>query len=151
MKVLLLLTIGALLAGFCTAQQQPEPEWQRKAEQSHGTECVKACLHAAHITLEDANKLFTGGNNDAAHSRITTSVGYVRRAVDCSVQSHKAQKQAEIELRELIRRTRDIMKTLEFADQQQVGEAVTELERQRDRLLHSLFGAAAGATAEKKR
>jgi hypothetical protein len=139
-----------LLAGCCAAQRQEEPEWQRKAENSHGGECVKACLQAAHVTLEDANKLFSSGDTTGALARITDTVAYVKRSVDCSVQSHKDLKQAEILLRGLIRRAHDIEHSLDYDDRPPVVKAIAEMEQQRDRLLHALFGAAAGGPAEKK-
>ena len=44
------------------------------------------------------------------------SLHYARRSVDCSLQAHKGEKAAEIDLRELIRRMKDILQTLDSED-----------------------------------
>lgn len=123
---------------------------QRRADTAKGAECARLSMQAARQALEEANRYFEAGNVKAAHSAIDVSLHYVRRSVECSLQAHKNEKNAEIELRKLIRRMRDILQTLDSEDRQHLARSVTELEKQRDKLLHAIFGTAAGGAPEKK-
>ncbi|MGC2209921.1 MAG: hypothetical protein WA532_07395 [Candidatus Korobacteraceae bacterium] len=51
-------------------------------------------------------------------------------------------------MRELIRHMNDVRQTLDSEEQTRLTQALAELEKQRDRLLHALFGAAVGAAKE---
>jgi hypothetical protein len=139
-----------LMAACACAQQLSVTELQHRADLARGGECVKDGLQAARATLNEANALFTAGNNSSGHTDVGTAVRYVRRAVDCSVQSHKGAKQAEIALRQLIRHAHDIAQSVDFEDRQQIAPSLVELDRQRDRLLHEIFGDALGGRAERK-
>ena len=150
MKALPGLLICLLLVSSCIAQQRPATDLQRRAEQASGRDCVRLSMRAARETLEAADRLFVAGEVKAAHNAVDATVGYVRRSVDCSLQARKGEKDAEIELRGLIRRTKDVMQTLDSEDRPHLAWSVTELEKQRDRLLHGIFGAAAGNSSEKK-
>src|SRR5208282_2506276 len=103
-------------------------------------------MQAARKSLEDAERLFRGDGTRAAHGAIDTSLYYAGRSVDCTLETRKHVKNAEIEMRELIRRMNDVRQTLDSEDQAQLSHAMTELEKQRDRLLQALFGPAAGRT-----
>jgi len=78
-------------------------------------------------------------------------VHYVSHMVDCSLQSRKGEKNAEIDLRKLARRMTDIMQTLDSEDRPHLANSLGELEKQRDRLLRAMFGAAAGGSATEKK
>jgi hypothetical protein len=101
--------------------------------------------------MEDANRLFAAGEVKAAHGDVDITVRYVTRAVECSLHSRKGEKSAEIQLRELIRRTKDVEQTLDTEDRPHLKQTVIELEKQRDKLLGGLFGNAANGGAETKR
>ncbi len=150
MKVLLGLPIALLLAACCAAQQSASTDLQRKADQASGAECVRYSMQVARKSLEDAAKLFDGGEVQAAHSAIDVSVNYVRRSVDCSVEARKGEKAAEIELRGLVRRMDDIRRTVDTEDRPHLAQSISELEKQRDRLLKALFGPIASGAAEEK-
>jgi uncharacterized membrane protein YccC len=143
-----------LVAIFCassSAAQKNSPELQQRADQASGKDCAHLSMQTAHQLLEDANRLFSTGDVKPAHQAIDESLRYARRSVDCSLQSRKGEKVAEIELRKLIRRMKDVQRTLDSDDRPHLSQTLTELEKQRDRLLHGMFGAAAGgATPERK-
>jgi hypothetical protein len=154
------LSMMVVLAAVCPAQQNsPEPsqrktdqasttELQRRADQASGAECAQLSMRAARRTLEDADHLFGDGSTQAAHAAIDVSLHYAQRSVECTVQSRKRRKAAEIELRGFIRRMNDVARTLDSEDRQHLTEVLAELERQRDRLLQSIFGAAAANSRE---
>jgi hypothetical protein len=150
MKALPVLLICLSLVSSCVAQAGPAADLQRRADQASGQDCVRLSMQAARETLENANRLFVSGEVKAAHKAVDVTVQYVRRSVDCSLQERKGEKAAEIDLRKLIRRTKDVQQTLDSEDRPHLARSLTELEKQRDRLLRGIFGAAAGGAAEKK-
>lgn len=108
-------------------------------------------LQTARQLLEEANQFFGAGDTKLAHKTIDSSLHYARRSVDCSLQVHKGEKTEEIDLRKLIRRMKDIMQTLDSEDRPHLLSSGLELEQQRDRLLHAMFGAAVGAPSPEKK
>ena len=155
------LPIMVLLAAVCAAQQNsPEssprkadqainPELQQRADQASGAECAQLSMRAARQELEYADRLFLNGSTQAAHAAIDVSMHYAQRSVECTLQSRKHQKAAEIELRGFIRRMNDVSRTLDSEDRQHLTQVLAELEKQRDRLLQSIFGPAAANSREK--
>ncbi len=158
----LLLLLGWGLAARSLAQQdsadaarrkaeQAAAELQQKADQANGAACAKLSLRAARQAMDDADRLYLGGNMQAAHDAVGVSVRYARRAVECTLESRKYQKSAEIELRGLIRRMNDVVRTLDSEERPQLTQAIAELEQERDRLLQAIFGAQAARPREQER
>jgi len=144
-----------LLLAVSTAAQQAAPVPEQKEEPLSGMECVHRSMQAARAQLEDANRRFVAADVKGAHDSIDASVHYAQRMVDCSLQMHRgeknAEKNAEIELRRLSRRMTDIMQTLDSEDRPHLASSLVELDKQRDRLLHALFGDALGGGAGEKK
>jgi hypothetical protein len=107
-------------------------------------------MQVAHQTVEDVHKFFERGEAKAGHTAIEVALGYVRRAVDCSLEARKAEKVTEIDLRRLIGRAREVSETLDTENRPLLTHSLTELEEQRNRLLQAMFGAAAGGGAAGK-
>jgi hypothetical protein len=149
MKTLLGLPMVLLLAAVCVGQEGAPAELQRRADQASGVECAHLSMQAARQSLDAADRLFGSGGVQAAHGAIDVSLHYAGRSVDCTLEAHKHIKDAEIEMRGLIRRMNDVSQTLDSEDRAHLSKAMAELEKQRDRLLRALFGAAAGGGAEK--
>lgn len=159
MRVLLLAAFcAAACVGSCAAsgeasgvdQDISPADLQHRADEASGAECARLSMLAARQALEDANRLFGSGDVKAAHHAIDTSWRYARRSVDCSLRARKSEKATEINLRELIRRMDDISQTLDSVDRPHLSQVLAELEKQRQRLLQALFGAAGGGAPEKK-
>jgi len=150
MKALSGLLICVLLAISCKAQEASTADLQRRADQANGADCARLSMQAARHSMEDANGFFGNGDLTAAHKAVDSSLHYVGRAVDCSLTVRKTEKATEIDIRKLLRRTKDILQTLDSEDRPHLSRSVIEMEQQRDRLLHEIFGAAAGGGAEKK-
>jgi len=131
--------------------EQAAAELQQKADQANGTACAKLSLRAARQAMDDADRLYLGGNMQAAHDAVGVSVRYARRAVECTLESRKYQKRAEIELRGLIRRMNELVRTLDSEERPQLTHAIAELEQERDRLLQAIFGAQAARPREQER
>lgn len=148
MRTLRALPMVLLLAAFCAGQDGSPVDLQHKADQARGAECAQLSMQAARKSLEDADHLFRGDGDQAAHGAIDVSLYYAGRSVDCTLEAHKRIKSAEIEMRELIRRMNDVRQTLDSDNQAQLSQALAQLEKQRDRLLRALFGPAAGGAKE---
>ncbi len=161
MNVLYGLLIGVLLAtgsAECAAQNTAHSsapdataELEQKAEHANGGDCARLNMQVARLEVDNARRFFDAGDMKAAHNAIEASLHYVGRSVDCSLQAHKREKDTEIDLRHLIERMNDLLHTLDTEQRPQLSRALTELEAQRDKLLHAIFGTAAGSsTSEKK-
>ena len=128
--------------------EQDRAELQQKADQAKGGDCAKLSMRAARLAMDDADRLFLAGSMQPAHAAVDLSVHYAKRAVECTIESHKHQKAAEIELRALIRRMNEVVGTLDTEERPQLTEAVAALEKERDRLLQAIFGAQAAHPRE---
>jgi hypothetical protein len=143
------LTLCLVLACSCMAQQDAT-ELRKKAESSSGVPCVRLYLQASRIGLEEADRDFAASDTKAAHQALDAAVHDVGHAVECSLHTPKSQKNAEIGLRELSRRITAMEHSIEAEERSYLASTRAEVERQRDRLLHSMFGDAAGKGGEKK-
>lgn len=140
------LLIGVLLA-TCGAAFCGQPT----ADPASGADCAHVNMQAARRAVEDAKRLFESGDVKAAHKAIDASLDDARLSVDCSLQTSKREKATEIDLRRLIERMKEVLHTLDTEERPQLARSLTELEAQRDRLLHAMFGAAAGGGAPEKK
>ena len=145
------LLVTLVLTASVTAQQESSEQSQRKAEQASaelqqkaneasGGSCAKLSMRAARQAIDDADRLFLSGSIEAAHDAVDLSVHYAQRGVECTLQSRKHQKAAEIELRGLIRRMNEVVRTLDTDERPQLTDAIAQLEKERDRLLQAIFG-----------
>jgi hypothetical protein len=149
MRALPCLLASLLLSTFGAGQTGSLAELQQKADLAKGGDCTHLSMQAARQTLEESNRLFGAGDGKAAHSDVDLAVHFVQHSVDCSVQTRKGEKSAEIDLRKLIRRMKDILQTLDSEDRPHLKQSMVELESQRDRLLQSMFGTSAHHAGDK--
>jgi len=144
----LLLMLCIAIAG--EAQEPALKVLQAKADAARGVQCAQLSMHVARHSLEDAHQLFRNGNVDAAHEAIGTMLHYARRSVECTLEARKRQKPVEIELRALIRRVREVARTVDADERVRLTQGEEELERERDRLLKEIFGPAAASASDAK-
>jgi hypothetical protein len=150
MKALAGLLFCLMLTIQCVAQEGALADLQRRADEANGVDCVHLSMDTARKSLEEANRLFGAGDVKSAHGEVDASVRYARRSVDCSLHAQKSEKNEEIDLRKLIRRMKDVSQTLDSEDRPHIAQSLVELDKERDRLLHSMFGAALGSGAQGK-
>lgn len=150
MKALGGLPLLLLLTAICMAESSSTAQLQHDADQAKGSDCAKLSMQAARQLLEDAGHLFRNNNLKEGQAAIDGTVHYALRSVDCSIESHKWEKQDEIELRELIRRMDEIRKMLDIEDRPHVAESIVKMEKQRDRLLSAMFGPVVTGTEAKQ-
>jgi flagellin-specific chaperone FliS len=101
---------------------------------------VGLCLEIAERQLSAADKLYNDGNVDQARAALNDIVTYSEKARDSANQSGKKLKNAEISVRKMAAKLRDMKRTLNFEDQPPVQDAIEHLERVRTDLLARMFG-----------
>lgn len=101
---------------------------------------IGLCLEIAERQLSAADKLYNDGNVDQARAALDDIVAYSEKARDAANQSGKKLKNAEISVRKMAAKLRDIKRTLNFEDQPPVQDAIEHLERVRTDLLARMFG-----------
>jgi len=143
-----------LLTAFCAAQDTTAPATAaaalvQTAGPASGAECVHACMGTARRSLADAVKLFGDEQAKQAHEAIDVSLSSVRGAVDCAVAARKGEKAAEIDIRKMVRRLDELMRSVDMEDREHLTQTISALEQQRDRLLVALFGTVADKAADR--
>ena len=99
----------------------------------------RLCVQIAERQLNDIDKLYAASDNEKAQAALIDVVAYSELARDYSIQSHKYQKQAEIAVRGMTRKLKDMMHSLPHAEQAPLHQAIDRLERVRDDLLMAMF------------
>ena len=89
--------------------------------------------------MDDADKLYTAFDSEKAQVSLTDVVTFSELARDYSIQSHKHQKQTEIEVRKMTRKLNDLKHVVSRDEQVVVQNAIDRLQRVRDDLLLAMF------------
>ena len=98
------------------------------------------CLEIATRQLTSADKLFTDGKSEEGQAALKEVVSYASQATDAATQSGKKLKHAEIEVRKMAHKLRDMKRSAVFEDQASIQEAVDRMETMRTELLAKMFG-----------
>jgi hypothetical protein len=101
---------------------------------------IETCLQIARLQLDNADKLYNDGKIEQARAAITDVVSYTEQAGDSAAKSGKKLKKAEILVRQMANKLRDIKHSLNYDDQAPVQEAAEHLEKVRSSLLAAMFG-----------
>ena len=111
-----------------------------RVDSAKPAERIELCLRIAERQLDAADKLYSSGNVDEARTDVQDIVTYSEQARDAATSSGKKLKNAEISVRKMANKLRDMKHTLNFEDQAPVQEAIDHLERVRTDLLARMFG-----------
>src|SRR5882724_8539096 len=133
-----LLVLAASLTTFA-AQQESAAQLSARAESSPLDQQPALYLKAAHQQLKDTDTLYDQGKTEEASNGVRLISEYADKAADTSIRSGKKLKDAEIELRKIATRLKDIQHTLSFDDQAPVKTTVEHLEELRTKLLARMF------------
>lgn len=137
--ILFLLVLLSSLLAFGRKEETVE-ELKARLDSSKGAERVELCLKIAERQLDAADKLYTSGKVDEAKADVQDVVAYSEQARDAATASGKKLKNAEISVRKMANKMRDVKRSLNFEDQAPVQEAIDHLERVRTDLLAKMFG-----------
>ena len=135
--------IGSLLAAFVAspmaAKEQTLEELKARVSSTSVGDRPQICLQIAERQLDDADKLYTAFDSEKAQVSLTDVVTFSELARDYSIQSHKHQKQTEIEVRKMTRKLNDLKHVVSRDEQVVVQNAIDRLQRVRDDLLLAMF------------
>jgi hypothetical protein len=135
--------IAALLAGVfaspMAAKEQTLEELKARVSSASVGDRPQICLQIAERQLDDADKLYTAFDSEKALVSLTDVVTFSELARDYSIQSHKHQKQTEIEVRKMTRKLNDLKHIVSRDEQVAVQNAIDRLQRVRDDLLLAMF------------
>jgi hypothetical protein len=135
---IVLLFLAASFSAFAAEEETPA-QLAARAETVSLDQRSDLYLRAAAQELKTADSLYTQGKAEEASHQVELVTEYARRATDASVSTGKRLKNAEIEIRKMALRLRDIQRSLSFDDQAPVKAAVDRLEDFRTKLLERMF------------
>lgn len=133
-----LLVLAASLAAFA-AQDETPAQLATRAESLPLDQQPALYIKAAHLQLKDADAHYDQGKIEEATNDVRLIGEYADKATDTSVRSGKKLKDAEIEIRKIATRLKDIQHTLSFDDQAPIKTTVEHLEELRTKLLTRMF------------
>ncbi|HUO60107.1 MAG TPA: hypothetical protein VMU24_05520 [Candidatus Acidoferrales bacterium] len=144
MRVLPFAMVVALIAS-CAAQEDPLRRLQQIADSSNGGDCARYSIALALRLVEVGDRQYADGKVGEAEQIIRQTGHYAERGARCSLESHKHEKDTEINLRKLSKRLNEVERTLAFEDRPLVHEQAENIDRLREKLLTAMFG---GKTAD---
>lgn len=136
-----LILVLAIAASAFAAKETLEQLKARLPRANEGQR-VDICLQIARQQLDNADKLYSDGKVDQARAAVNDIVTYAEQAGDTASSTGKKLKKAEIILRQISNKLKDIKRNLNYDDQPPVQDAVDHLEKVRTKLLASMFGKA---------
>ena len=137
---IILVTLVLALSGAALARNESVDQLKAKLAKADTGQRIDACLQIARLQLDSADKLYNDGKVDQARAAINDVVSYTEQAGDAASKSGKKLKKAEILVREMANKLREIKHSLNFDDQGPVQEAADRLEKVRSSLLSAMFG-----------
>ena len=132
----------ALIALTSTAIAQPEQTLEQlkaKAATARPEDRVSVALEIAERQLKATEQAYKDDKDTEAQSSLHDVVDYSGQARDAAVTANKKAKNAEIAVRKMSEKLRDLKRTLAFEDQSRVQAAIDSLEKIRTDLLSSMF------------
>ncbi|HZQ24218.1 MAG TPA: hypothetical protein VFA89_15610 [Terriglobales bacterium] len=133
--LLLALAFGALARKDETLEQL-----KARADAPNLEERINVCLDIAEREANNADQFYTKGDVEQGRAAVDDVASYSEKARDAATQSGKKLKTAEITVRKMAKKLRDMKRTLAFEDQGPVQAAVDRLESVRSDLLARMFG-----------
>jgi DNA repair ATPase RecN len=138
-SVILVTLVVAISTSAFAAKDSVEQLKARLARANEGQR-IDLCLQIARQQLDNADRLYSDGKVEEARAAVGDVVSYIEQAGDTASKSGKKVKKAEIMVREISKKLKDIKRTLNFDDQAPVQDAIDRLEKVRSELLGSMFG-----------
>jgi DNA repair ATPase RecN len=132
-----------LVVAICTcalASKESVEQLKARLPRANEGQRIDLCLQIARQQLDNADRLYSDGKVEEARAAVGDVVSYIEQAGDTASKSGKKVKKAEIMVRQISKKLKDIKRSLNFDDQAPVQDAVDRLEKVRSELLGSMFG-----------
>lgn len=136
----IVVTLVVAIATSALASKESVEQLKARLPRANEGQRIDLCLQIARQQLDNADKLYSDGKVDEGRAAVGDIVSYIEQAGDTAAKSGKKVKKAEIMVREISKKLKDIQRSLNFDDQAPVQDAVDRLEKVRSQLLGSMFG-----------
>jgi hypothetical protein len=133
------LTFAAISWMGMAAKETTVEELKARLSSAGAGERPRLCLEIAQKQLDAADRSYVALDSEKGQAALTDVVAFSELARDYAVQSHKHQKQIEIEVRKMIRKLIDVKNAASHDDQLVLQNAIDRLQKVRDDLLFSMF------------
>jgi hypothetical protein len=131
--------LAAFLASPMAAKEPTLDELKARLSSTSVGGRPQICLQIAERQLDEADKLYSAFDSEKAQVALADVVTFSELARDYSIQSHKHQKQTEIDVRKMTRKLNDLKHVVSRDEQATVQNAIDRLQRVRDDLLLAMF------------
>ncbi len=129
----------ALACSLGAAKDETVDELKARFESAHPEDRAELAIRIAQYQLRNADKFYSDGQSDQAHTAVDDIVTYSEKARDAVTQNKKHLKHVEIDVRKMAEKLRDIKRTLVFEDQPPVEQAIRRLEDVRTTLQNEMW------------
>ncbi len=127
------------VAACAHATDPPADELKAKLSSASLGEKPHLCIQIAERQIAAADKLYAANDIEQAQAKLTDVVAFSELARDYAIQSHKHEKQAEIAVRNMVRRLEGFKRLVGHEDQPPIQDAINRMQRVRDDLLVAMF------------
>ncbi|MGH9543912.1 MAG: hypothetical protein ACRD23_01725 [Terriglobales bacterium] len=136
---ILALLVVASLAAFARKSESLD-QLIARAESARPNDQPALYIEIARRKAEAADQLYDAGNPQAGRAALHDVVTFSRKATESAIATGKKLKNAEISLRKIAEKFRDVKRAVAFDDQAPIQQAVDDLEKMRTDLLSAMFG-----------
>jgi hypothetical protein len=139
-RAFLLVVVFALSLAAVARKEDSLEQLKARLETATPDQRISLSLEIAQRQLTSADKLYTEGKPDEARAAVNDVVTYSEKAGQAANETGKKLKQAEITVRKMAKKLRDIKRSVNFEDQEPLQDAADRLEHIRSDLLTRMFG-----------
>src|SRR5262249_20296709 len=139
-RAFLLVVVFALSLAAVARKEDSLEQLKARLETATADQRISLSLEIAQRQLTSADKLYTEGKPDEARAAVNDVVTYSEMAGQAANETGKKLKQAEITVRKMAKKLRDIKRSVNFEDQEPLQDAADRLEHIRSDLLTRMFG-----------
>jgi hypothetical protein len=130
--------LAASLLSF--AREESLEQLKAKADAAPAQQQIDLCIEVADRELKLVLDAYKANKPDEGRAALDQIVTYSDKAHSAAIHSGKKQKHAEIRIRRISERLRDLKSNADVDDQPIIQTAIDRLERFRTELLKSMFG-----------
>jgi len=131
--------LAAVLQVPAAGKEQTVEELKARLSSTDIPERPNLCIQISELQLGEVSKLYSAGDSEKAQVALADVLAFSELARDYSIQSHKHEKQSEIAIRKMTRKLTDLKRSVTFADQKAIQDAIDRLQKIRDDLLAAMF------------
>ena len=136
---IILISLFTMIPPAFALPEQSLEQLKAKAASARPEDRVSIALEIAERQMKSTEQAYKDDKSTDAQNALHDVVDYAGQARDAAVSTNKKAKNAEIAVRKMSEKLRDLKHTLDFEDQGRVQAAIDSLEKIRTDLLASMF------------